>query len=458
MFIKSYFSKDNVLIYNELTNTGRNPIAELFYGGNRVNHSRYIFKIDDNRVKTLYNEGYFPDLTKLKHILKIKNTNGFTQEQLGELRFDGRLNASSFDLNLHKINQDWDNGVGYDYLPNSTRTFSISPSHWFDAKLNEPWVESPGAISGSTTPLKTIHFDKGNEDIELDITDEINSILTGETNNGFCLSFPTILEYAITNNVNYVGFYRKNTQTFFEPNLTTIYTNTIKDDRNNFIIGEHNNLYLYVNKNGNPINLDSLPSVNIYDNINTLISGDTQNIVEHITKGVYKTTFFADSNIFDEFSSFNDVWSDLIIGGNPINDIILNINPIECGSSTDVGEYIDYSDYVLNIKGLKRGERIIDNDLRKISVLPRKLLSYESVTLNDIEYRLYIKEGKNEYTVVDYLPMNMTTNINYFYLDVESLIPNKYYIDFRVKHNGEVKIHKNILDFDIISKAELNKF
>jgi len=30
---KSYFSKNDTLIYNSFTNTGRNPVVELFYGG-----------------------------------------------------------------------------------------------------------------------------------------------------------------------------------------------------------------------------------------------------------------------------------------------------------------------------------------------------------------------------------------------------------------------------------------
>jgi hypothetical protein len=37
MVIKSYFEKNNTIIYNELTNTGKNPISELYYGGTTDN-------------------------------------------------------------------------------------------------------------------------------------------------------------------------------------------------------------------------------------------------------------------------------------------------------------------------------------------------------------------------------------------------------------------------------------
>ena len=47
---KSYFNRNNTLVYNSYANTGRNPIVELFFG--RVDNvllpkgfSRFIFDI-----------------------------------------------------------------------------------------------------------------------------------------------------------------------------------------------------------------------------------------------------------------------------------------------------------------------------------------------------------------------------------------------------------------------------
>ena len=80
---RSYFDKSNTLIYNSYTNTGRNPIVELFYGradnvAVPLGYSRYIFNIDlsslinkinDNTISVNCN-GY----TGLTHILRMTNT------------------------------------------------------------------------------------------------------------------------------------------------------------------------------------------------------------------------------------------------------------------------------------------------------------------------------------------------------------------------------------------------
>jgi hypothetical protein len=75
--------------------------------------------------------------------------------------------------------------------------------------------------------------------------------------------------------------------------------------------------------------------------------------------------------------------------------------------------------------------------------------------IDRLVYRLYVKEGKNEYTVIDYQPLEMTPNTNYFLLDTQSLIPNTYYLDVKYESNLEVSTNKEVLKFDIVSQVEL---
>ena len=57
---KSYFSKNNTLIYGSTTNTGQNPVTELFFGNvdnliTEVGYSRFIFDLDlDNLLKFVF--------------------------------------------------------------------------------------------------------------------------------------------------------------------------------------------------------------------------------------------------------------------------------------------------------------------------------------------------------------------------------------------------------------------
>ena len=55
MIIRTYFDKNNTIIYNNNTNTGKNPVTELYYGGGVINqsYSRFLFYFDENRLKNL---------------------------------------------------------------------------------------------------------------------------------------------------------------------------------------------------------------------------------------------------------------------------------------------------------------------------------------------------------------------------------------------------------------------
>ena len=103
----------------------------------------------------------------------------------------------------------------------------------------------------------------GNEDLEIDMTSEINSILTAGTQNytGWILSFPPQLENLTGTTENYsVAFFAKDTQTFYQPYLETTYNDYINDDRNDFTEKKVNKLYLFSYINGELTNLDSNPS------------------------------------------------------------------------------------------------------------------------------------------------------------------------------------------------------
>ena len=49
--LKSYFKRNDTLIFNSYTNTGRNPVVELFFGrvdnlNSPKGYSRFIFDLD----------------------------------------------------------------------------------------------------------------------------------------------------------------------------------------------------------------------------------------------------------------------------------------------------------------------------------------------------------------------------------------------------------------------------
>jgi hypothetical protein len=466
MVIRSYFSKNNTIVNNLNVNTGLNPVSELFYGGpvGEQSYSRLLFNFDETRLKELYTGGTFTDLTKLKHTLRLTNTASFDTGLL-----NGTMNekerASSFDLILFTINQDWDNGVGYDYnicdeLITGDCAYSNGPSNWIEAQTGIYWSGGSGVYSGSPTGITvtTQHFDKGNENIEMDITNYVNGLLTGNTNYGLGIAYARNYEQLATTRLQYVGFFTNNTQTFYEPYIETIYGNHITDDRNNFYLDKNNKLYLYVNLGGNPTNLDVKPTCIVYDNNNGVFSSYTQNNVTHVTLGVYSIDINVPTNNNIE-TMYNDVWSNIVING--INRPNASLNFVVKDS---LGYYNINDNSMLpkkigvNVSGIQNKEKIKRGDVRKVIVTARIPYTVEQTqTVKELKYRIYTKEGNSELTTIDFQPVELASNYYYFLLDTNSLLPSTYYLDILAYSDLEVTTLKDVLKFEIVNQVELRR-
>ena len=195
---RTYFDKNNTIVKNSDVNTGRNQISELYFG---VKNSRFLFYCSFDEIKNLVSEKVINVDDNTRHILKIKNTSSFDIKDFlstsNNLLFNDNYRPTSFDLELHVVNQFWDEGSGYDFTPSATsipenKDFALEPSNWFKATNTSNFAPN-GAIPNGSAPLVTQHFDLGNEDVEMDITDFVNDyitttgVTTGTTYYGFCL-------------------------------------------------------------------------------------------------------------------------------------------------------------------------------------------------------------------------------------------------------------------------------
>ena len=466
MVIRTYFDKNNTIVSNLDVNTGLNPVSELFYGGaiGEQKYSRFLFHFDASRLIEMYTGGTFTDLTKLTHTLRLTNTGSFDTDLLNGT-MGGKSRASSFDLIAFEINQPWDNGVGYDYevpiVLQGETAFSNGASNWVEAQTGIAWANGTGAYSGSPSgiTISTQHFDKGNENIEMDITNYVNGLLTGNTNYGLGLAFTTGFEMLNTTVLQYVGFFTNNTQTFYEPFVETVYSNHISDDRNNFFLDKPNKLYLYVNLGGNPTNLDSLPSVDVYDASGLVLSSYTSSAVTHVTLGVYSIDINVASTGDNEETMYSDVWTDISINGVSRPDAELNFVVKESTGYYNIGNNDMLPKKVaVSVGGIQNKEKIKRGDIRKAIVSARIPYTVEQTqAIDGIKYRLYVSEGSAELTVIDFQPVEMANNYYYFLLDTASLIPNVYYLDVLVTSSQEVTTIKNALQFEIVNQVELRK-
>ena len=100
----SYFSRNNTIIYKSFTNTGRNPVTELFYGNlptsqYPIGYSRFIFDLDLTLLKEKVLDGIISTgcTNNMVHTLRMTNTSTFDLELLNTFTSQGRRRATSFD-------------------------------------------------------------------------------------------------------------------------------------------------------------------------------------------------------------------------------------------------------------------------------------------------------------------------------------------------------------------------
>lgn len=472
----SYFSKNNTIISNSYTNTGRNPVTELFYGSvintqYPYGFSRFIFDLDLDLLIEKYQDGTISDQCgNITHTLRMINTSTFN-DYLNTSTSQGRQRATSFDLVLFRIPspQLWDEGVGYDFADliyeiTNDKNYSVRPTNWYQRTTLDNWSQpgiydnkGTGVVNYSDlTILDVQHFEFGNENISFDMSNEINSILDGTLTNvsGWGIAFKPQLENLTGLTENYeVQFFTRHTQTFYEPYLETSYDDLIEDDRNLFTLGKTNKLYLYVYDDGNPSNLDSNPTVTISDSTGTPIPGLTSLSTCKKTKGVYEVTIPPLIG-YKTPCTFFDKWSGLYLNGFPLSDIQNEFtiyptkNSIQIGSTSSADPKL----YGFDFYGLKQDEKIYNTDIRKVGVIIKQAFSTQKQLLKvDAYYRIYVREGQTEVEVQDWTKINRTPNEYYFIFDTRDKIPNEYYVDMKVISSGEINTYKKQIKFQIVN-------
>jgi hypothetical protein len=495
--LRSYIDKNNTIISDSYVNTGRNPVIELNFGASDLivpnfGFTRFIFDLDLSLLRQNIQSGVISTgcTSAMTHTLQMTNTSSFDNELLNTFMTNERRRATSFDLILFRIpqisgntggSQLWDEGVGYDYsnfniTKNSStgsltpltyvdsRAFSTRPSNWFQTTTINNWSE-PGIYNNKNqgnvnysglTIVAQQHFELGNEDLNMDMTNEINGVLNGSITGitGWGLAYLPQIENITGLTDSYsVAFFSRHTQTFYQPYLQTTYDDLIQDDRNQFLKNQENKLFLYVYQNGDLVNLDSDPYVRIEDRDGIAVAGmDSLNTCLR-TKGVYEVIV---PNGFTGSPSpclFYDVWSGLTINGQNIPNVRNQFVLQEYSAGIQIGSVSkEPQKYGFNFYGILQNEQILNTDIRKVGVTIKKAYTGQQLLLDvSAYYRVYVKEGTTEVLVQDWTPINRTPTEYYFMFDMRDKIPNQYYVDIQVNTSGEKDTYKKQLTFNIVN-------
>jgi hypothetical protein len=494
--LRSYYSRNNTIQQNSFVNTGRNPVTQLYFGEDLVSFApngftRFIFDLDLDLLRQKIatgdiSTGCTPYMT---HTLTMTNTSSFDEMLLNDTTSDGSRRAESFDLILFRIptysgstgsGQTWDEGVGFDYVDvpavaqwGNNQAFSTRPSNWYQRTTITDWsqpglYDNTNSLTGLTglnysaiTIVDRQHFEYGNEDIDFDMSNEINNLLSGATTGvtGWGVAYVPEIENITGLTEDYsVGFFTRHTQTFYQPFLQTTYDDLILDDRNTFVSNKFNKLYLYIFSNGDYKNLDSLPTVDILDPNGDPIPDNASYSYTGLTtclktRGVYEVTIPPITG-YTSPCQFNDVWTDLVIDGVSLTDVENSFILQSTSALYQIGSVSkDPVLYGFDFSGIKQNEKILNTDVRKVMVTIKQAYTSQFVLQNiDAYYRVYVKEGTTEVQVQDWTQINRTPNEYYFIFDTRDKIPNQYYVDIQVNTSGEKDTYQRQLTFEIVNK------
>jgi hypothetical protein len=401
-----------------------------------------------------------------------------------------RRRATSFDLILFRIPQVsgttggaqlWDEGVGYDYnnfnltqgSANGTstpltfvdsRAFSSRPSNWYQTTTIGNWSQ-PGIYDNNNqgvvnysglTIVARQHFELGNEDLNMDMSNEINGVLNGTITGvtGWGLAYlPQIENISGLTDSYSVAFFSRHTQTFYQPFLQTTYDDLIQDDRNIFLKNQENKLFLYIYQNGDLVNLDSDPFVRIEDRNGDAVSGMASLNTCLKAKGVYEVIVPNGFSGSPTPCLFYDIWSGLTINGQAIPNVQNQFILQEYNAGIQIGSTSrEPQKYGFDFYGILQNEQILNTDIRKVGVTIKKAYTGQQLLLDVSSfYRVYVKEGTTEVLVQDWTPINRTPNEYYFMFDMRDKIPNQYYVDIQVNTSGEKDTYKKQLTFNIVN-------
>lgn len=454
MVTRTFLDKCTTIVSGSSDNFGLNPIGMLNYG-NII--SRCLIHFDISKIKEALGEDEPSD--KIKHYLNLTNCGSIDLKDFGNKvpsnDFNGeKERATSFTIIAIELPNDWDAGVGFDNSDDfwliGKSVVSQNGANWFQSQTGFVWKEK-GIFTTKqlqdeydlfrngekSLVVAEQHFDRGNENFHMDITNYVNELINGKENYGLCLAFIPTLETSSPEYTQYVGFFTNNTNTFYVPFVETRYNEPIADDRDCFYSGMDNKLYFLANFDGILDDLDKVPTCTINDEIYP---------VKRQKKGVY----YADVKLKARDNEIlYDNWSDIVYKGNEFSDIenefivkTLNIRSIYTNSD-EIAEPILY--------GINDNEKVNQGDNRVVTIRFVKPYTSKDIKVKSpIYYRIYIKDGEREVDVIDWDIVDKLNGQNWFVINTDELLPSTYYVDIRCKIGDAIRTFKDKLHFKIM--------
>jgi hypothetical protein len=441
-------------------NSAYNPGVILWYGGSstRQSISRHLVEFDLTELQQKINSKEInPDFVS-SYRLKYKNVVPSGELLSSDFEF-AKLNkkiATSFDLIAFPINKFWDEGRGYDLI--QTEYIHISAgdtnltgySNWNNSTQLVSWDE-PGVYSNptaSTSLWSTQHFDRGDEDIDMDITEIVNNWLySGLTNYGLALGFSKEFE-DISGSTRYMTrYYSEKTNTAFKPYIEVIFDNQVIEDKRNAVSNNKlSRIFLHLFSGNSTANYFSAGTVDIKTVSGVdVITGLTPT---QLTKGSYYVDILMSGATKGQ--KYKDVWNGITFEPGVDVQNFEQFFQIQGNYYTNTPKEVNQ--YVVDTYGISNNEILKKGEVVRIYADARMEYSTKAPTTDyGLEYRMTLNNiteiipwSKSNYMIID--------NCAKFFFDIDTtwLLDNQnYQIELRINDLGTKRVLPEKLYFSI---------
>lgn len=449
-------------------NSGQNPVTDLWFGGGvesglemRNSISRFLIYFDLTELQNKLNIKEINESLISSYKLKMKNSIPGDKLLDPEFEYDilNKSIASSFDLIAFPINKSWDEGRGFDlmkekYLVRQAGAISTTGySNWNSATMTSNW-DNPGVFTNPTastavTMYSTQHFDLGNEDIDMDITNIVKNWLSGGSeNNGIGIAYRRDYELLSTDTRYISSFYTEKTNSSFKPYIEASYSQSFQDDRLQVCNNRTSKIFLYTFSGNNFSNFYSAGTVSIQNSSGVDVITGLTPVQQEI--GVYYVSFLLSASTRGQ--QYKDVWNGVtFVPGVDVQNITQTFTVKDNFYTSNTPQVNDYS---ISVYGIGDNSILSIGETHNVFVDLR--VNYSSrnqpETAYDIKYRIVMN---NQDEVIPWTSINQAVinkvKTNYFVLETGWLLHNQSYsIEYRIDEFGSKRVLPNKTNFKVI--------
>ena len=329
------------------SNMGAADVLEVFsiFGqanSSSVEKSRLLVQFPVSTISTDITNGTIP--SNASFYLKLFNVE------------HGETLPTNFNLEVKVVTgSSWDEGTGLDMSEYS----DICISNWVSAISSSSGITSWSSQGGDyyNSPVYTASFDKGTEDLEIDVTDTVNAWLVGSKSNyGFGIMLSSSLENSTLRSYYTKKFSARSSEYFYKrPIIEARWDSSKQDDRGNFYASSSmvsatdnlNTLFLYNYVRGQLKDINGIGTGSIYVNLYATLGGASLTTAPRtpITGGWVSTGIYSASIALNTTAStVYDVW---FSGSNQYHTGTIAIKTF------NNSEYIDTDRKIISITNLK---------------------------------------------------------------------------------------------------------